>query len=203
MIGLDFSPGIKGKLDIISVIDTSDGVGQNLFLKIKDILILMANQFEVSPSQARMSFITFSSAPRTVISLDQGTDKETVSAVLSALTTEAGKPDLNSALQRAIRIIADRNEPSRLAVPTKVVVYASDITQDSIEAASRSIEDINRRNAEVVMLIVNNNEKMIKDAMASLPGTVKIVSSSTDKLFGDPFSAFLERVSQMPGMQQS
>ena len=164
------------------------------------MLKLLADQFDLRPSQTRMGIVTFSSSPKTILKLEEGAGKDTVNAILSALPIEPGQPNLNNALQRVIRILRDGSEPSRRDVPTKVVVYASDISEGSNEAAALSIDELGRRNAEVVMLMVNDDEKMKEDAISSLPGAVKVVSSTKKGLFGEPFSLLMEKVAKKPGI---
>ena len=192
--------GISGKYDIIIVLDASDKSDEETFRKVSDVFKLVTSQFDLSPSQTRIGVISFSSSPRTILRLEQASDKDTVNSVLSAIRAEHGKPNLNNALQSVIRLLGDRNEPSRRNVPTKVVVYSTDISQDSIEAAALSIDELARRNAEVVMLMVNDDEKMKVDAMSSLPGTVKVVSSTKRSIFGEPFSLLTEKIAERPGM---
>lgn len=163
---------------------------------------LLADEFDLRPSQTRMGIVTFSSSAKTMLKLEQGVGKDTINAVLSALPIEPGQPNLNYALQRVIRILRDRNEPSRRGVPTKVVVYASDISEDSNEAAALSIDELGRRNAEVIMLMVNDDEKMKEDAISSLPGAVKFISSTKKGLFGEPFSLLTETVAKKPGISR-
>ena len=182
------------------VIDASEKGGQMTFRKVLDVFRLLANQFNLSPLQTRMGLLTYGSSPRTVLRLEQGVYKDTINAVLPALQVEAGEPHLNGALQRVIKLLGDRNKPSRRDLPTKVIVYASDISQDSIEAAALSLDELNRRNAQVVMLMVNDDKKMKKDAMLSLPGSVKVVSSSLKGLFGEPYSLLTKTVAERPGL---
>ena len=194
-----FFLGISGRYDLILVVDTSNAVGQNILRKILEMFKLLVNQFDVSLSQTRISIISFSSAPKTILRFDEGMDKEAATAVLSVLPAEYGKANLNGALQHVLRMLGSRNEPSRQDVPVKVVVYASDISQDSIEAASLSFDELSRRNAQTIMLMVNDNEKLKEDAISSLPGTVRVVPSNTKDLFAEPFSLLMERVSERPG----
>lgn len=192
--------GTKDKFDIIAVLDTSERVGQKLFGQIRDLFALLSSQFDLSPSQSRMSVVSFSNVPTTILNLGQGTDQKAVNAVLSSLSMEPGKPDLNSALQSVIRILADRIEPSRRTVPTKVVVYSSGISKDAMKAAAGSFEEINKRNAGIIMLIVDDSEQRKEDAISALPRTAVTVSSSTTGLFGEPFSLLVDRVSETTGM---
>ena len=200
IILLNFVLGINGKYDIILVIDASGKGGRKTFRKVSDIFRLLSTQFYLNPLQTRIGLLSYGSSPRTILRLEQGVDKDTINAVLPALQAETGEPHLNAALQRVIQLLGDRNEPSRRDVPTKVVVYASDISQDSIEAAALSLDELNRRNAQVIMLMVNDDEKMKKDAVLSIPGSVKVVSSTLNGLFGEPYSLLTKTVAERPGL---
>ena len=183
------------------MIDTSAKVPTKIFEQVKMMYRLLINEFNVSPQQTRVALVTFTNTPRTVLGLSEGTDKSVINGILSALMQQVGEANLDKALQNVIRLLDDRSygsSPSR-QVPTKVVVYASSMRKETVEAASSSIEAIRRRGVDVILIMVSDDTKMKEAALSSLPTGTSVISSPSVGALGEPLSQLIDKVTEKKG----
>ena len=194
--------GVDSANDVIAVIDVSKKVNPKLLEKVKNVFKLLADQYEIGPTKTRFGVVSYSSSPTTTLDLNEGTQRSTIGNIISALNLQSESPRLSLALQRVIRILLSRSyaEPSRRNIPVKVIIFSSDLTEDAIERAAKSLDDIAKQNVDLYFLAISNNYEARDDAISALPNAVNVISSSEDDLFGEPFTSLVNRISEKSGM---
>ena len=143
--------GVSEKKDIIFAIDSSSGVNDTMFRRMKMLVKAALSSFKFSPSDSRGAIVGFGSQPQLAVNLYEGTDAKTMESTIDRLARIGGIKGMKRALHM-IRTDIIANPLNKLSSGKRVVVLlttgknssdrADELMRISLELRSKGVEVI-------------------------------------------------------------
>ena len=143
--------GIKERTDIVFAIDSSSGVNDTMFRRMKKLVKATLGSFKFSPSDSRGAIVGFGSQPQLASNLYEGTDARTIESTIDRLTRIGGIKGMSRAL-RMIRTDIFANPLNKVSNAKKVVMLfttgknisdsAGELEKTALELRSEGVEVI-------------------------------------------------------------
>ncbi len=156
--------------------DTSNGVNNEMKNKIERFLINQADVYNISANH-RFSIITYGSRPNTILPLDKGISRGSLTSALSSLALIGGDRHLETALQQAKDVILSKARDR--AGKVVVVAMAGPNNPSSTAQLNAEATALKETGTEVVVVGIGNDvvdEEM--ERIASNPDNVLKVKST-------------------------
>ena len=147
--------GVKEKTDIVFAIDSSSGVNDTMFRRMKKLVKATLGSFKISPSDSRGAIVGFGSQPQLANNLYEGTDARTIESAVDRLTRIGGVKEMSRAL-RMIRIDIFGNPLNKASNSKRVVILLTTgmSISDSAGELERSALELRSQGVEVIPVVI-------------------------------------------------
>ena len=147
--------GVKEKTDIVFAIDSSSGVNDTMFRRMKKLVKATLGSFKFSPSDSRGAIVGFGSQPQLATNLYEGTDARTIESTIDRLTRIGGNKEMNRVL-RMIRTDIFANPLNKVSNSKRVVILLTTgkSISDSAGELERSALELRSQGVEVIPVVI-------------------------------------------------
>ena len=94
---------------MVFVLDSSDSVDQDTWLKTKQYVLKMTSTMKVSSQDVRIGLLNAGPTTSTILKLSDGTSKSTITEKLSVAVKQQGQLDLDSAIRETAKLFDNNN----------------------------------------------------------------------------------------------
>ena len=147
--------GVKEKTDIVFAIDSSSGVNDTMFRRMKKLVKATLGSFKISPSDSSGAIVGFGSQPQLATNLYEGTDARKIESTVDRLTRIGGVKEMSRAL-RMIRTDIFGNPLNKASNSKRVVILLTTgkSISDSAGELERSALELRSQGVEVIPVVI-------------------------------------------------
>eukprot|EP00795_Rhopilema_esculentum_P013500 gene13500-4380_t len=141
-------------IDIGFILDESGSITENGFRQEKDFVKKVSGRLHVSPSNTRVSVMTFSRNPnmRIYFKDKSAQDWNALSNNLDTMTHSSGRTNTEKALQLAKTTMFNQNSGARLGVPKVLLLLTDGFSQSSTGVLSRAAYALRHDGVSIIVI---------------------------------------------------
>ena len=150
--------GVSRPVDIFYLVDVSAGATRESLNSIKGFLTQQGVVNSISSDGIRMSLVSYNDAPKTLLSLNQGTNVPALKNALAKMIPEGGSRRIDKALERVKNIIENRQASVRKNAGKVVVLFFNGkIEASELLRAKNLVNDLMRMGVRVAVVGIGSD----------------------------------------------
>lgn len=150
-------------LDIVFVLDSSDSVDQDTWLKMKQYVLKMTSTMKVSPQDDRIGLLNAGQTTTPIVKLSEGTSQSTITEKLSEASKQQGNLDLDSAIRETGNLFDQQRNYNNYKVSPKVAVLVTKSDAETIDAAKMEKYISELKSKDVILKVIHISDKQDQD----------------------------------------
>ena len=144
---------------MVFVLDSSDSVDQDTWLRMKQYVLKMTATIKVSPRDVRIGLLNAGQTTTTISKLSEGTSKSTITEKLSAAGKQQGNVDLDIAIRETANLFDEKRNDINNQVAPKVAVLITQSDASTVDSSKMEKYISELKSKDVVLKVIRISDQ--------------------------------------------
>lgn len=144
---------------MVFVLDSSDSVDQDTWLRMKQYVLKMTATIKVSPRDVRIGLLNAGQTTTTISKLSEGTSKSTITEKLSAAGKQQGNVDLDIAIRETAKLFDEKRNDINNQVAPKVAVLITQSDASTVDSSKMEKYISELKSKDVVLKVIRISDQ--------------------------------------------